>query len=255
MIPLNSLDFYYFSPTGGTKKIGETLANNLATSPNFHNLANPKENITSPTEDILIVAMPVYGGRIPSFAVQKLSNFKGNRQKVITLVVYGTRAFEDALLELNNLMKSLGFQILASGAFVAQHSIASEIGTGRPDKNDEDFIADFSKKILSKIEKGENNEVVVSGNYPYKADFSMPVTPISLQTCNLCRRCISVCPTEAISIADDKIVTDVEKCILCMACVRYCPIHARILPPPLQEKISQMLAKFKDIRRENEIFI
>lgn len=51
------------------------------------------------------------------------------------------------------------------------------------------------------------------------------------------------------------VVTNPEKCILCMACVKACPEHARILPPPLQEKMEQMLGALKSVRRENEYFL
>ena len=40
-----------------------------------------------------------------------------------------------------------------------------------------------------------------------------------------------------------------------MACTANCPGNARILPPPLQEKMQQMLGKLKSVRRENEIFL
>jgi ferredoxin len=53
----------------------------------------------------------------------------------------------------------------------------------------------------------------------------------------------------------DTIVTDKKKCIQCMACVAACPNGARILPPSFTEKIEQMLAPVKDIRKENETFI
>ena len=52
-----------------------------------------------------------------------------------------------------------------------------------------------------------------------------------------------------------KIATDFTKCALCMACVKTCPSGARILPPPMSEKIRQMLSKFKGLRRENETYI
>ncbi len=38
-------------------------------------------------------------------------------------------------------------------------------------------------------------------------------------------------------------------------CVASCPEHARILPPPMQEKMDQMLGALEAVRRENEYFL
>ncbi len=253
---LDSIDFYYFSPTGGTKKVGETLARFMASRVNYYDFSDKKLYLQDRTNSgYSIIALPVFGGRIPSFVVEKLKQINTESKRLITIVVYGTRAYEDALLELNNVAEVLGFKIIASGAFVAQHSMAPEIGTGRPDKNDVDDIKNFAKNILEKLNKDVCDKLVVSGNYPYKPDFRAPTIPITLPSCVLCKKCVGACPTSAISVAENNLSTDAEKCTLCMACVSACSISARILPPPLREKISEMLSKFRDFRRENETFI
>lgn len=84
---------------------------------------------------------------------------------------------------------------------------------------------------------------------------NMPATPISLPVCNQCKRCVSICPAEAISISDGMVTTDTEACILCMACTVACPQGARILPPPLQEQMNEKLGALKTVRRENEFYL
>ena len=54
---------------------------------------------------------------------------------------------------------------------------------------------------------------------------------------------------------DKAVTTNTEKCMLCMACTAVCPENARILPPPLKEKMGQMMEKLKDVRKENEFFL
>lgn len=252
---LKSLDFYYFSPTGGTKKAGKVLAEALAESHLAHDLADKKAQVPNPKADLSLIALPVYGGRIPAFVAKKLRLIRAGGKKVVTLAVYGNRAYEDALLELNNIAKESGFCVVASGAFIAQHSMCPEVGANRPDDSDIKVLKNFGKQILEKLIDGRGSEVKVPGNYPYKADFIVAATPISTPSCKLCGKCVSICPTDAISVSENKLVTDISKCALCMACVKACPSGARILPPPMSEKIRQMLSKFKDIRRECETFI
>lgn len=251
---LNMTELYYFSPTGGTKKAGKSFCKGIAESAKEIDLGIRKESIEQPSCDIVVVAAPVFGGRIPSIAAEKLNELDGNGKKAVTLVVYGNRAYEDALLELNNVVESSGFQVAASAALVAQHSMAPKVGKGRPDAQDREEILDFAGKVLEKLEKGMEVPISVPGNCPYKDAVGMPVTPVSLPPCSLCGKCASVCPTGAIWLENNVVLTRPEKCILCMACVSACPEHSRILPPPLQEKMEQRLGALKSVRRKNEFF-
>lgn len=176
-------------------------------------------------------------------------------KKAVTLAVYGNGIYGDALLELNDLVKEAGYEIAASATFIAQHSISPDVGIGRPDEKDAEKIKAFAGEILAKLEKGMTGEISVPGNRPYKAVSSMPVAPVNLSSCNTCGKCVDICPTEAIKIENEAIVTDTEKCCLCMACVHACPNGTRILPPPLQEQMDQKLAVFKDVRKEIECYI
>lgn len=251
---INKADFYYFSPTGGTKKTGEIFAREIAENVQFIDLGSKQEQKETDHE-LAVIAIPVFGGRLPAFASEKLRKINGAGKKAVTLAVYGTRAYEDALLELNDLAEECGFQVIASGAFVARHSIVPEVGAGRPDEQDAAELREFAKKVLEKIEKGSDEAVQVPGNRPYKQWGGMTVAPISLPTCVQCGKCATVCPTDAITFEGNTVQTSTEKCMLCMACTAACPEHARILPPPVQEMMNQKLGVLKDIRRPNEIFL
>lgn len=249
---LRKVDFYYFSPTGGTKKAGEAIAAELAESVNSINLAE-KTPIVS-VSDVVIAAVPVFGGRIPALVSERLGQLKGMGKKAITAVVYGVRAYEDALLELNDIMTGCGFEVVASAALVAQHSIVPEVGAGRPDTADILEIRQFAGRVLSAIETDSTAIVTVPGNHPYKESMKSSAAPVVLPSCGNCGLCISVCPTDAVSSTEEGIVTDTEKCIMCMACTAKCPAKARILPPSVQDGLNQKLGVFKDIHRKNEFF-
>lgn len=45
-------------------------------------------------------------------------------------------------------------------------------------------------------------------------------------TCICCGSCESVCPTEAISMGEERYEIDPEKCIDCGSCADACPVEA-----------------------------
>ena len=108
---LETVDFYFFSPTGGTKKVGNCLANSLAESVLLHDLAGKKAYLAPPESGLSVIALPVFSGRIPIFAAKKLKLLEGKNRKTVTIVVYGNRAYEDALLELNDIAKEAAFHV------------------------------------------------------------------------------------------------------------------------------------------------
>lgn len=252
---LNMTNFYYFSPTGGTKKAGKIFCSAISDKVKSVDLGVRDKAAEQPESELAVFAAPVFGGRIPAIVAEKLNGLDGHGKKAVTLAVYGNRAYEDALLELNNIIMERGFQVAASAAFVAQHSIVPEVGIGRPDEQDASGIRDFARKVLNKLENGIENVVAVPGNYPYKDGMNTSATPVSMPSCTQCGTCGAACPTGAIHMEDGSVATDLEKCILCMACVKACPEHARILPPPMQEAMDQKLGVLKSVRKENEYFL
>ena len=135
---MKNLSAVYFSPTGGTRKAVLNLAAGMGGDIEEVDLCALKGERGFGPEDLVIVGMPVFGGRIPGFAAKLLKQCRGNGATAVTVAVYGNRAFEDALVELNDALKELGFKIGASAALLAEHSMAREVAAGRPDKKDEE---------------------------------------------------------------------------------------------------------------------
>lgn len=46
--------------------------------------------------------MPVYAGRVPALAVERLKGIKTSGVKCVIIAVYGNRAYEDALVEMQD---------------------------------------------------------------------------------------------------------------------------------------------------------
>ena len=51
-------------------------------------------------DDVCVIGVPSYGGRVPGIALERMNKFKGNHAKAILVVSYRNRAFEDTLKEL-----------------------------------------------------------------------------------------------------------------------------------------------------------
>lgn len=248
----DKMEVYYFSPTGGTKKVSDIFATAVGKNVVWHDLGDKQTTTKQPQGELIIVAAPVFAGRIPSVVREKIKTLAGEGKKAVTIAVYGNRAYEDALLEMNDILMQGGFTVIAAAAFVAQHSIVPEVGAGRPDSEDRKEIRAFAEAVKNST-SAEN--IHVPGNRPYRPGMNVQVAPLSLPSCTACGACAKICPTDAISNVDGKMATDAAKCILCMACIHACPLQARILPPPLQEKTDNMLAAFRDIRNKNEVFL
>ena len=264
---IKTLNLIYFSPTRTSKKIIEGIAKGMGVENIEHiDLTLPdkdKGKIKFTGNDIVIFGMPVYGGRIPIEAVARLERFKGGNTLAAIAVVYGNRAYEDALLELANIASDSGFKPVAAGAFIGEHSFSKNkfpIAPGRPDKNDITETEAFGKSISDKIKKSKSiddiKQIDVPGNFPYKE--GLPPSKAAASTdnaaCTMCETCATVCPVDAITY-EDEVITDKEKCLLCCACVRICPTEARELTVPLLlEKTKWLFENCKEPKKA-DLFI
>lgn len=249
------LTMLYFSPTGNTLRAAQYLAAGVAEQIEQIDLSLPQQNGSTYGEDALVLlAAPVFGGRLPALFLDRLAHFSSRNARAITVVVYGNRAYEDALLELNDAAAARGFQVVASAALLAEHSMVREVAAGRPDRQDKIQMHSFALQIIEKLKNGPNSTPDVPGNRPYKQWQKMPAVPLASPACIRCGLCAKRCPAGAIPAGQPN-ETNPQRCILCMRCVALCPQNARALPPQAEEAIRAKLAPVADIRRENELFL
>lgn len=246
-----------FSPTGGTKKVANFLANELSLDITAIDLSNVNENFykySLTNEDIAIIAVPSYSGRVPSVTIERILKIQGNGAKAIIVCVYGNRAYEDTLVELQDVVQQTGFSVISAIAAIAEHSIAHRYATNRPDMNDYRILKEFAGKISDKLKKNDFSTPTIPGNRPYRKAGNAGIVPKATKACTKCNLCASKCPVGAI---DKNNPTKVNKkvCISCMRCVTVCPHHARKVNGLLLAIVNMMLKKACTVRKECELYL
>lgn len=245
-----------FSPTGGTMKAADMVAQTLADAVTLVDLSDSKKDFRSVAlnkDDVAVIAVPSYGGRVPATAVARLAKLRGNGARAVVMAVYGNRAYEDTLLELQDTAAKAGFAVIAAIAAVAEHSIAHQFATGRPDAQDQQQLKTFARSIKEKLASGELSMPHVPGNRPYKTS-SVSMVPKATKACVSCGLCAQKCPVQAIDRLHPQNV-DKKACISCMRCVAICPHHARRIHPIMQAAAGLALKKACAQRKEAELFI
>lgn len=245
----------FFSPTGGTKKVADYLCRGFDGDIKEVDLSlRELGEVNMTADDTAVVAVPSFSGRVPAFAVEALKMINSNGASAVSVVVYGNRAYDDTLFELQDVLLDLGFKCKAAVAAVAEHSIMHCYGTGRPDASDIAELEEFSAKIKGAVADKSKTSVEVPGNRPYKQAGKGGLKPFATDECVLCGECSALCPVGAIS-ADDPKSTDEEKCISCMRCISVCPQKARKVDDDLLAALTERLKDACSSRKENELFL
>lgn len=264
---IDAVTLIYFSPTRTTKRILEEIAAGLGCDTVTHlDLTLPAvsgRKLTVQGASLALIGAPVYGGRLPAVAVQRLRQVQGSGALAVPVVLYGNRLFEDALLELCDLAAERGFRLAAGGAFIGEHSysVASlPLSPGRPDTQDLEQAYDFGRQLHEKLVSLSSTRplpaLAVPGNFPYR-DWRkrIDIAPTTeTARCTQCGACVAVCPTAAIA-PEDVSQTDPAACLLCCACVRACPVGARVVDDPDIQQTREWLASSCADRKEPEVWL
>ncbi|KXL53780.1 ferredoxin [Anaerotignum neopropionicum] len=259
-------EIIYFSATGTTKALVTAISQGLKGDVHFRNITLPesRENEIILDSDLTIIATPVYGERIPHFLHDFFQGIKGNGNPLVAISVYGNMGFGISLEQFKEFSKNNNFRLIATGAFIGQHTYATKtapVGYRRPDEYDLLQMRIFGEKIQKKIDTKNFTQISVPKSVLPKFITEFPDSgtrflirqpQVKKSVCNACGACARKCPVGAIDL--NTLEISEQKCLRCYACVKVCPKSARIAEfrlPVLRAVFRHMGIK----RKENETFL
>lgn len=253
----------YFSGTNTTAKVTSAIAYKMwqlmerdgctkAENIDFTPKSARDEKYVFDADDIVVFGTPVIAGRVPNVLLKFLDTLEGGGAMAVPVVLYGNRNFDDALIELRNILESKGFHTVAAAAFIGEHSFSETLAAGRPDIKDmktaEKFASDAAHKILDIVREsdGDNDEIakILEASGPVKVDGEEPLRPyykprdrkgnhinilkvipkLDSDKCTKCGICVKACPMGSIREEAPGVVDGI--CIKCCGCVKKCPEKA-----------------------------
>lgn len=263
----------YFSATGTTEKIIKALASEISMIINgnkdveYLDFTLPearKKPVHYSDEDIVIVGVPVYAGRVPNVLLNYLNMVKSDKSLAVAVVVYGNRNYDDALIELKDILENNEFDTIAACSFIGEHSFSQILAKNRPDQDDLTIISNFARQISDKFNQDEKCTVTVKGGKPYRPYYKpvgrdgdpvdiRKVTPKTNEACIDCKLCAKVCPMGSIDYDNVSVLNGI--CIKCGACVKKCPVNAKYFDDENYLKHLHELEEEFNNRREPELYI
>jgi ferredoxin len=264
---MESTKLVCFSPTGTTKSVVQRIASGM--DPNtveFIDITTPdarKQPLQTSDNELLVIGVPVYMGRVPALLNEWLSAIQADNTPTVCVVVYGNRAYENALLELKDIVTKQGGIPIAGAAYIGEHSFSSpEMPTaqGRPNEGDLNHAKEFGRKIREKLESASSvsqlASVDVPGDYPYGGITELwDVDFIAVNgQCVQCGVCAEVCPMGAVD-PENSAMIDQKKCVTCCACIKKCPQNARTMKPGPVADAQKRLVTLYNEPKEPEYFL
>ncbi len=268
---LKKMYVLYFSPTGGTEKIARFVADELAGAleleQEFINFTRPENRETEyrfGPEDLLVMASPVYAGRLPNKLMPEYkAKIFGEGAPAVPICVFGNRSPDEALRELVLLLEGNGFRVAGGAALAGRHAFSDKVGEGRPDSEDRGQMKVFAAGVAAKLAGEELPllEMDRSEIGPYYTPLKEDGTPAKFlkakpltrwEKCSQCGACARACPLGSI---DKKTMEAVGLCIKCQACVRRCTVRAKYFEDADFLSHVAMLEKNYIRRAENTILL
>lgn len=232
-------EIIYFSATGTTRKIIKEFAKGLDCEMHFTDITLPdnRESYKPLKCDLLVIATPIYGERIPQFICEFIKQIDGNGSSLAVISVYGNMGYGISLAQFEDFSRNNHFYLIGAGTFIGEHTHANKnvpVAYGRPDEKDLQEAHDFGSQIREKWDARDFKPITLPKptlpkfvtNFPDGGTrFLIRQPAVNPLLCNNCGVCAKRCPVGAIE--PDTLNINEQKCIRCYACVKGCPKSAR----------------------------
>ena len=231
----------YFSATGNTKKIADTIENYLkghdisATKIDITSYESRKKSISLDKYDAVIFGFPIYSLRAPRVCRQWLETLDGKDKKCSVFFTFGGFGKDPAHFYIKELLNKRHFTLVSTAEFLAVHTFNRcgwQAAEGRPNASDFKAAKEFAHKTLKRF-TGEDPDIL--------CDFDKPMYPSEQldmaekfrfklitqlpgresRSCSMCMLCENLCPTNAMDA--EKGIADPSSCIACFRCIANCP--------------------------------
>lgn len=271
---INKVTRIVFSPTGGTRKIVNAIAQNIeCEEQQYFDLTHPDnrkyfEYNSDRRDELIILGLPVYEEHMPPIVLDALSHLKGNGQPIALVAVYGNIGFGICLKEMQEWAFTAGFIVVGGATFISEHSFSHDefpLSAGRPDMMDLYHAEHFGQVLVKKLDTINDilkyTENVLPGKLALLSKL-LPKNSVNLfakipnlnkRKCEKCGACLKVCPSGAID--PETFAIDKDKCLLCFACVRACPSTSRKIHLKMTPIVKTTLKEQNKKARIPEIFI
>ena len=241
----------YFSLGGTTGRVANSIANGLNSANCKVDLCNIKDSEVPELKgyELLGIGTPVYYYR-PTFNVidtlNSLPDLKG--MAYFTFILYGTYRFDTDIIINKILSSKNAYQIgcyhcygedyflgyLKRGfLFSPNHPTSQELE--KAEVFGREVISNYKNNLPVKSDDEQKPKVInriqrFSVNQWLSKNILNKFFKVNRNKCNSCGICIKECPTENISMDEDKHPTWGSNCILCLYCELKCPKEAISTP-------------------------
>ena len=265
----------YFSQTGSTKKIAETIKTGILKSGNTCETEQIKELDIDKLENygLIGIGTPTFFYREPTNVKNFIQGLKELKGKHCFLFCTHGSLIGNTFYYMNEELTKKGYTVIGTFDCYGYSSIQfyPEVmhTHGHPDDIELREAEEFGENICDisiKIQKGETSLIpefeFISKTWwarqskQLTLDMLRKVTPkfkINVDKCTKCLTCQEACPTNAIDVEVDPPEIQKEGCISCWYCEKACPEGAIEADWSMMEKASKSnLLGYIDALREAE---
>ncbi len=267
----------YFSATGNTKKIADTIQkklealNVIATQYDITSYQNRNRKLSFAQYDAIIFGFPIYSLRAPRVCREWLKQQSGEGKRCSVFFSYGGFEKEPAHYYMKELLENCNFKIVSTAEFLGAHTFnysGWKAVEGRPNQSDLRIAEEYTVKTLqrfkdndfktiSDFEKAKFTPEQLDKAEKYRFHLIKQLPTRGGRECSLCMLCEKLCPTASMNAIKDTV--DTKSCIACFRCIANCPegvLHTNDITNEWENKLKMHNATKEEIdKQESRIFL